>query len=339
MKIALFFLGASFFVFSEPSFASENFTCGYYREILKEKEPSCFFGEIFWHRDGQCHFFCDEKTSCPSLLSIIEKDIVSFGEPKTVSSSSVLGRFVSENSLPIVTYSLQEGELAHPVFYNVPPELLRFQKDTVEHEKYWNFIEKLIPKSFRAHLVEIRFVSDGTGGKTGFVSIPMEGTGNVRLEIDPADADDIVYNILHEFAHLIATSPEEQAQEALFEQCGENTTSFLQAFTNQFWDRYGNDFYELSEAEDSDEYSRIALRLGKKYPNAFLTEYATKSPVEDFSETFAYFLLSPRPEGDDLSDKKIQFFWKYPEMVRLRVSLQWRLLLLKKRGEVPSVYR
>lgn len=315
-------------------FSEENLLCEEQKELLREAHKTCFFGEIFHRQINECRFFCEGKSSCPLLFSLFERKVALLGEPK-VFSPRIFNGFTSDNFLPLITYSVRDEMLSSPTVHNTPLIFSIFQKDTAEHEIYWNFFRHLVPERFREHVVEFRFSSDGAGGQTGFVDSTRNG---VRFTIDPADADDIVYNVFHELAHLVATSSEERAKEVLSEVCGADTASLLQMFTKQFWDSYGNDFYEISKAKDEEERLQLMSSLGEHYPNAFITEYATTSPVEDFAESFAHFLLFPRPEGSDLSDKKIQFFWNSSEMVRLRLSIQWKLFLLEKRKEIPKVY-
>ena len=89
--------------------------------------------------------------------------------------------------------------LSSPTVHNTPLIFSIFQK-TLPSTKYTGiFFRHLVPERFREHVVEFRFSSDGAGGQTGFVDSTRNG---VRFTIDPADADDIVYNVFHELAHL-----------------------------------------------------------------------------------------------------------------------------------------
>ena len=43
--------------------------------------------------------------------------------------------------------------------------------------------------------------------------------------------------------------------------------------------------------------------------------------MEDIAETWAFYVLSARPPGISVEDQKIQFFYRYPELVALRAQI------------------
>jgi hypothetical protein len=47
-------------------------------------------------------------------------------------------------------------------------------------------------------------------------------------------------------------------------------------------------------------------------------DYAVTDPSEDIAETWAFFVLSPKPQGGTVSDQKLLFFYQYPELVQVR---------------------
>jgi hypothetical protein len=55
-----------------------------------------------------------------------------------------------------------------------------------------------------------------------------------------------------------------------------------------------------------------------KYGERFISDYAVTNPEEDIAETFTFFVLSPRPNGDTIAEEKILFFYRYTELQRLR---------------------
>jgi hypothetical protein len=43
--------------------------------------------------------------------------------------------------------------------------------------------------------------------------------------------------------------------------------------------------------------------------------------MEDIAESWAFFVLSPKPELKSIADEKILFFYEYPELVELRTQI------------------
>ena len=46
----------------------------------------------------------------------------------------------------------------------------------------------------------------------------------------------------------------------------------------------------------------------QKYKDQFVDDYAVTDPNEDIAETWAFFVLSPKPQGDTIADQKIVVF-------------------------------
>jgi hypothetical protein len=59
----------------------------------------------------------------------------------------------------------------------------------------------------------------------------------------------------------------------------------------------------------------------EKYKSRFVREYASTNPVEDIAESWTAFILRPTPQNDTVADQKINFFYKFPELVELRYQI------------------
>jgi hypothetical protein len=53
----------------------------------------------------------------------------------------------------------------------------------------------------------------------------------------------------------------------------------------------------------------------------FVTPYSVTSPEEDLAETWAHFIFEAKPAGHSISQKKILFFYDYPDLVQLRAQI------------------
>ena len=49
------------------------------------------------------------------------------------------------------------------------------------------------------------------------------------------------------------------------------------------------------------------------------------TPSEDIAESFTYFVLWDAPEGDAVWEEKLNFFYRYPELVEFRTQARARL--------------
>jgi len=54
------------------------------------------------------------------------------------------------------------------------------------------------------------------------------------------------------------------------------------------------------------------------HQDQFITDYAATSPGEDIAESWTEFVMSERPAGNSTIDRKILFFYNYPELVQIR---------------------
>jgi hypothetical protein len=92
-------------------------------------------------------------------------------------------------------------------------------------------------------------------------------------------------------------------------------SAYLSRFCARFW---RNRYPDESSRDDADP----ASARYDEDPDAFVTDYAATDPSEDFAESFAYFVLDPAPSGTAEKDRKLQFFWHFPDLVRDREYLR-----------------
>jgi hypothetical protein len=57
----------------------------------------------------------------------------------------------------------------------------------------------------------------------------------------------------------------------------------------------------------------------------YVSGYAASSLEEDFSESFAYFVLTQTPKANKIVDEKILWFYQYEELVQLRAEILSRV--------------
>lgn len=122
--------------------------------------------------------------------------------------------------------------------------------------------------------------------------------------------------IVHEFGHVLsfrASQMDENAAGTL--QLDEGTLK-PDAYLNVFYDKFWKKAYpgHSVDATSDDEGTRLYL----KAPDAFVSEYAATGPLEDFAESFAWFVSHDKPQGKTTADQKVLQFWVWPELVGFR---------------------
>jgi hypothetical protein len=114
---------------------------------------------------------------------------------------------------------------------------------------------------------------------------------------------------VHEFGHLLSLNAEQLDYEIsennchtymLDEGCA-SEDSYIYSFYRQFWEKGGS--------EDENDY---------------VTEYAMSNLYEDFADSWAYFVMTPRPAGHSTADAKVTFFYDYEELVMLKAQILGR---------------
>jgi len=126
--------------------------------------------------------------------------------------------------------------------------------------------------------------------------------------------------IAHEIGHVISLNESQRASDSqpagYTDQDGPFTLSaYLSRFYARFW--RGQD----AQGTSGDSADPASARYDEN-PDAFVTEYAATDPSEDFAESFAYFVLDPAPTGTTVKDRKIQFFYHFPDLVKDRGYLR-----------------
>lgn len=278
--------------------------------------------------------------SCPGVVDNILKAATGTYEEGTQTSSD------EQDELYLVTYSVLGDQINDPVYENVSSDLLPYQEDKASQQEIWNYFTTLIPLSNRSALAEYSVVTDGTGNMLAAVAQTQYDPALWGLEVDIRDSNDklnLTYTLIHEYAHLLTLGPDQVTPSiAIFNNPNDDNIyydevsvcpdyfpgegcskpdSYVNAFYNEFWTDIYGEWQDLNLIENDDAYYDALDDFYYKYEDRFVTDYAVTNPEEDMAETFAFFVLSPRPAGDTIAEKKILFFYDYPELVQLREQI------------------
>jgi len=139
--------------------------------------------------------------------------------------------------------------------------------------------------------------------------------------------------LIHEFAHVLTLNKNQMRyypqteNTTLLERFAENcTTNVLQewclnetAYLDDFIDTFWSDIEYLEQVRNEE------INAYEDTPDSFITDYAATNPWEDIAESFTYFVLRAKPEWNTIADKKLQFFYNYPELETLRKQVRSRI--------------
>ncbi|HEY2979986.1 MAG TPA: hypothetical protein VGJ22_02290 [Anaerolineales bacterium] len=282
------------------------------------------------------------NATCPDLTADILK-AANYGSSTGDDLGATQGS--SHEATYLTTYLVLGDHIGTPFLESVPAEFQDEQADAQAQQRTWDYFTALIPADQRRMLTAYVVITDGRDDILGAVT-QVRSPDRWALEIDIKDAEDpydLTYTLLHEFAHLLTlnadqvtpslavfNSPEDAD---VFEReaaaCpryfpGEGCSqpgSYLNTFYEQFWTDLYAQWSAIDQEPDLDTYQERLREFYRKHRDRFVSEYAATSPEEDIAETWAYFVLSRKPNGDHKSEDKILFFYKYPELMRLREQI------------------
>jgi len=152
---------------------------------------------------------------------------------------------------------------------------------------------------------------------------------------DPADVVDdngnydqalIDETMIHEFGHILTLNNTQIMDESNVKTSNYSTdegtlkkNSYLNGFYQAFWKDIAKE-YSIEDEEGYEEYDVDKLYSDKE--NQFVTDYAATNPAEDIAESFAYFVTKSKPSNDKGANAKINFFYDYPELVKMREEIR-----------------
>lgn len=100
--------------------------------------------------------------------------------------------------------------------------------------------------------------------------------------------------------------------------------TYQEEFTNTFWSTktmraYSKKLAAISDVETRTEFTEAFYEDHMSY---FVSQYSVESPSEDIAESFVAFVTEPYPTKTNTRDKKIKFFYSYPELTAWRTALR-----------------
>ncbi|MFC5602718.1 hypothetical protein [Sporosarcina koreensis] len=129
--------------------------------------------------------------------------------------------------------------------------------------------------------------------------------------------------LVHEYGHLLTwneadlvnsyTCPADQFHLKLYWECY-NADSYMNLYYQAFLKDYEEQWLDAGNKTIKE---RIAFY--EKNKDSFISTYATVNPYEDIAESFAHFILTPYNDNPQtVPEKKVNFFYQFPELVEYR---------------------
>jgi hypothetical protein len=292
---------------------------------------------------SQSPFSPESGAACTSLLPGILNASMSNGRDVHSSTSFGLGHEVRY----LVLYDAKQEELGKREELLLPDEVDEKLDSRAAHEAIWLTFTSLIPEKNRSFVTEFAILSDGSNNILAGVSPTYDNPQEWTLKVDPLDAVDLNslhYSILHEYGHLLTLNasqvpPDEQVfyhpdDSAIYKEAVDSCPRYFTgegcsnsgSYMNEFFNRYWSSFYtEWQMTQGQETRQDLLFDFYSARADQFLTSYAATNPEEDIAESWAFFLLSPKPEPITIANQKILFFYEYPELVTLRQEIRNRL--------------
>jgi hypothetical protein len=287
-----------------------------------------------------------DTSSCPVVLS----DIINAAQTPVEYSDDQDELPYGEDGQVIIVYQISGDEIINPQTEAVNSELQQYQDDTAAHQEIWKFYAAMIPADQRTVMTSFIIMTDGKDNGLAAVAQDPSDAYSWTLEVDIIDSVDLynlIYTLVHEYGHLLTLNDDQVSPDlAIFENpedddayysaedacpnyfqgegCAE-ADSYLNTFFNQFWEDIYNEWFDINLEEDDDIYYQQLDDFYNKYKDQFVTDYAATNPEEDIAESWAFFILQPKPDGDTIAEQKILFFYNYPELVSLREHIRTQI--------------
>lgn len=191
---------------------------------------------------------------------------------------------------------------------------------TSNYPKIWREITSIIPEKYFRNFDRLIISSDGKYNDLAYVMATDAMGSRWDISIDPADVEDkkLFYEtIIHEYFHYMTLN---ETQGSYFKTPRVQTYSDYEIVTNH--DSYLNNFNKIFWGILSEESSYVSdgYLFYIRHENEFVNSYASTVVSEDICESFAFFVLRDKPEinSDSKIEKKLLFFYQYPELVEFR---------------------
>jgi hypothetical protein len=283
--------------------------------------------------------------TCPNgncIMACVDK-LGAIAHPASVDKKAPRRIFSNGEEYTLITYDVNGDQIVHPVLGSAPKSMKPYQDDKISQKAIWDYFAAIIPNEERNFLTHYVIFTDGKENILASVAQSEKDAGQWDLNVDildTSDPKDLTYTLVHEFGHLLTLNPDQVTpSQAIFDHpdsdaiydkekkaCPEyfpgegcsHKNAYINLFVHAFWNKIYAEWSKIDSIENEDAYDRKLEKFYQKYQEQFVTDYAPTSPEEDIAESWAYFILKPKPAAKTTADQKVLFFYKFPELTKLR---------------------
>lgn len=281
---------------------------------------------------------CTDDACLDACLERIEAAI-----PQTVYEPLTGAYAENEIEMNLVHYPVEEGRLGEPDPLIVPETFLKYQQDTAAHQAIWEYASSLLPPDQLKWITQFDvFISTNYSGWVSPSGPDQEDRSHWILGMELTYAQDpigVTYTLVHEYGHLITLNTDQIPASDFYYGWYQNPAICEQLLTpdgcstpdsyiNLFYQRFWQDLLEEWHQEvdrpivnSPEEFRGLVEQFYDEHSEQFVDDYAATNINEDMAESFMYFVLTPKPEGDSIPEQKIRFFYEFPELVALRQQM------------------
>lgn len=249
----------------------------------------------------------------------------------------------TDANLNLVLYTVENGKLSEPDMLYVPAEFKPFQEDLETQQTVWNYASALLPADQLKLITEYTIFTDGAYNVLAWVNTKDDlDRSRWQLAVDVADAENPVYltaTLIHEFGHLISLNSDQITQTHYYYGWDQNPATCQQftspegcstpnSYINRFYQNFWVDIFdkwretvEKPNTSSTEEFYALVTDFYSAHEEQFVREYAATNIREDLAESFMHFVMDPKPTGDSIVEKKVLFFYDFPELVSLRLQM------------------
>lgn len=255
------------------------------------------------------------------------QDILSIYNKK---NADVIVMYLTENSSLDLKASFditKNLNLKYRYIKGLTPEYLN-DKESEEYKNIWEKIKFILPNKGLENFDELYLTTDGKLNELASVKVNNSSGSIWIMNIDPEDVvfknkNKLFYEtILHEYFHYMTLNDKQVKYTENYNMknyCEEGLVSNKNSYINDFYNEFWKDILEDRNINKENLY------FYDRHKNSFVDEYASTDPSEDIAETFSYFVLNDKPKGNSIKDQKINFFYKYKDLVELRNQLRSKI--------------
>lgn len=243
-------------------------------------------------------------------------------------------------------WNVENGKIN--LIFHKEKESIGFLNSLKRQSELWDVLSAYYPKEVVKKIDKFVVFSDNDlenfGGMYGLVEVSDSTNTKFCVSIDIEDAyysdnlnlESYLPLLTHEFFHIISLDENQISKEYtgglhIYEGFTRNN-SYLNKFNNEFWNNPLGKKLGMLEKDLSLSYiekKNLRESYYLKNMDKFLNSYAMTNVVEDIAISFEIFVsLNKAYLGQQLKDKKINFFYSFDELVK------YKTYFLKKRQEL-----